>query len=124
MIVYRLSRRKYKSQLSGRGASIHGARWNRKGTEVIYTASSRALAMAEVLVHFTLQKFPDDYFMLMIYVADGIPQYNITEDKLPSRWNLFPYSHETQNIADDLFQEKKYGLIRVPSAVVKGDYNY
>lgn len=124
MIVYRLSRRKYKSHLSGRGAAIKGGRWNRKGTEVIYTASSRALAMAEVLVHFTLQDLPDDYFMLVIYIPDSIPLYHITEDHLPPDWNLFPYSQGSQKIGESILQTKNYGVIKVPSAVVKGDYNY
>ncbi len=124
MIVYRLSRSKYKSQLSGRGAAIRGGRWNRKGTEMIYTASSRALAMAEVLVHFTLQDLPDDYFMLVIYIPDSISIYHITEDQLPPDWSLFPYSQSCQNIGDAILQKRNHGVIKVPSAVVKGDYNY
>lgn len=51
MQVFRLSRKKYADVLSGQGAAIRGARWNSKGTEVIYTAENRSLAMAEVLIH-------------------------------------------------------------------------
>ena len=124
MIVYRLSRRKYKSELSGKGAAIRGGRWNLKGTEIVYTSSSRALAMAEILVHFTLQDLPDDYFMLVIYVPDSIPQYHIRENQLPSLWNLFPYCKGPQNTVEEILQERKYGVLQVPSAVVKGDFNY
>ncbi len=124
MIVYRLSRQKYKAQLSGIGAALKGGRWNRKGTEVIYTASSRALAMAEVFVHFTIQDLPNDYFMLMIYVPDSTPQYHITEDQLPLHWNLFPYSQGSQNVGEKVLQKRNYGVIKVPSAVVKGCFNY
>jgi len=51
MIVFCLSRKKYKDELSGYGASLNGQRWNSIGTEVIYAAESRALATSEVAVH-------------------------------------------------------------------------
>lgn len=52
--AYRLARKKYPVELSGRGAALRGARWNSPGTEIIYTARNRALAMAEVAVHLTI----------------------------------------------------------------------
>jgi len=61
MKVYRLSRLRYAGFLSGKGAAIRGARWNSVGTEMIYTAQNRSLAMAEVVVHLTLGTLPDDY---------------------------------------------------------------
>ena len=42
MEVYRLAREKYAKKLSGVGAAKYGNRWNSKGVEIIYTASSRA----------------------------------------------------------------------------------
>ena len=54
MEVYRLTRQKFASRLSGKGAAIKGARWNSPGVEIVYTAVNRSLAMAEVAVHFTL----------------------------------------------------------------------
>lgn len=124
MIVYRLSRKKYKSQLSGKGAALYGGRWNSKGTELIYTSKSRALAMAEVLVHLSLQNLPDNYYMLTIYIPDSIPMMNISIDQLPSGWNSFPFIRKTQNLCDALVQQNECGIIKVPSAVVKGDFNY
>jgi RES domain-containing protein len=91
---------------------------------MIYTASSRALAMAEVLVHFALQDLPDDFFMLVIYIPDSILQYHITEDQLPPGWKLFPYGQGSQRIGEAILQTRNYGVIKAPSAVVKGDYNY
>jgi len=124
MIVYRLSREKYKHSLSGKGAARYGGRWNRKGTEVIYTASSRALAMAEVLVHFSMKDVPDAFYMLTIFVPDTVPVIQINVSDLPEGWQSFPYLLDTQNIADHHFQDTRYGLVRVPSAVVRGDFNY
>jgi len=58
MRIFRLSRKKYASELSGIGASKSGNRWNSRGTEIIYCANSRALAMAEVSVHISLTTLP------------------------------------------------------------------
>ena len=72
MIVYRLSREKYKDRLSGYGASLYGQRWNSKGIEVIYTAQSRALANSEVAVHISLGILPKDYHMVEIDIPNSI----------------------------------------------------
>ena len=37
--------------LSGKGAELSGGRWNRKGTPMLYTSSSIALACLESVVH-------------------------------------------------------------------------
>lgn len=58
MIVFRLSSSRYAEDLSGKGAELYGGRWNSIGTPVVYTASSRALAMAEAAVHLHIQKNP------------------------------------------------------------------
>ena len=47
MRVFRIANEKYIRSLSGIGAERYGGRWNHKGTRVVYTAASRALAMAE-----------------------------------------------------------------------------
>ncbi len=72
MEVFRLSRAKYATQLSGFGASLKGARWNSRGTEIIYTAQNRSLAMAEIAVHFSLSMLPRDYRMLTIHVPTAL----------------------------------------------------
>ena len=72
MELFRLCREKYIKPLSGKGAAIKGARWNSVGVELIYTASNRSLAMAEVAVHFTMATLPDDYMMVTIQVPDDL----------------------------------------------------
>ncbi|MCK4561845.1 MAG: RES family NAD+ phosphorylase, partial [Flavobacteriaceae bacterium] len=83
MQVYRLSRKKYASELSGIGASKSGNRWNSKGTEIIYCASSRALAMAEVSVHLSLITLPNDFVMLEINIPKSITIEILNEKDLP-----------------------------------------
>lgn len=124
MKVFRLSRKKYANELSGKGASLSANRWNSKGAEIIYCASSRALAMAEVAVHLNLALIPNDYLMLEIYIPDSIKIQKIDNNKMPSGWDLFPHISPTQKIGDDFMSQNKYCVLSVPSAVVKGDFNY
>lgn len=124
MIVYRLVRSKYKDILSGAGASKFGARWNSRGTEIIYTAKNRALAMSELLVHLDMKEIPLDYYMLSISVPDKTSMLSVNENDIKESWNLnFEYRAVTRQIGDDFISEKKCCLLQVPSAVVKGDFN-
>ena len=113
----------YAWPLSGKGASIKGARWNSSGTELIYTAENRSLAMAEVVVHFSLGTLPDDYRMFRLLVPDNLKVITVHQKDLPDDWNAFPHSASTQRIGDEFALKNDCCLLRVPSAVTKGDYN-
>ena len=82
MELYRLSRDIHGKVLSGKGASISGGRWNSPGTEIIYTAANRSLAMAEVAVQFTLATLLDDYMMVTIHIPDNISIKVLSESEL------------------------------------------
>jgi len=123
MEAYRLSREKYAEPLSGKGAAIKGARWNSVGVELIYTASNRSLAMAEVAVHLTLATIPGDYVMVTIYLPDDISTQKLTESDLPPNWNAFPHPVATQVIGDKFVADNKYCVLQIPSAVTQGDCN-
>jgi RES domain-containing protein len=123
MEVYRLSREKFAGTLSGKGAALKGARWNSVGVEMIYTATNRSLAMAEVAVHFTLATIPDDYVMVTLFIPDDTRSYQLATTDLPPEWNAWPYSVSTQAIGDQFITENKYVALSVPSAVTQGDFN-
>ena len=117
MEVFRLSREKFATPLSGKGAALKGARWNSIGVELIYTAQNRSLAMAEVAVHFTLATLPDDYVMLTIKIPDEFLMKEIAEEELPSDWQEFPHPISTQKFGDNFVVENNYCLLRVLSVV-------
>jgi RES domain-containing protein len=123
MEVYRLSRLKFADSLSGIGSALKGARWNSIGVELIYTASNRSLAMAEVAVHFTLATLPSDYVMVTIYIPEDVKIKTIDISDLPLNWNAFPHPNSTQIIGDKFVIENKFCIYKVPSAVTKGDFN-
>lgn len=123
MNCYRLIRHKFTQELSGKGAAMYGARWNSKGTEIIYLSDSRSLAMAEVLVHLSLDTLPSDFVMMTITIPEGVPVSDVVPETLPEDWHIFPHSMKTQHIGDEFVLENRFCALRVPSAVVQGDFN-
>jgi len=123
MEVFRLSAAKWSESLSGKGAALKGARWNSAGTEIIYTASNRSLAMAEVAVHLTIANLPADYVMVTIYIPDDVSVMTLNVKDLPKAWNSFPYKQSTQIFGDIFISANKFCLLKTPSAVTMGDFN-
>lgn len=123
MELFRLSKKKWSEALTGKGAALKGGRWNSQGTEIIYCAVSRSLAMAEVAVHFALSALPDDYMMTTIYAPDNTSIKTLQEKDLPKDWNAFPYIAATHIFGDEFIRANKYCILKVPSAVTKGDFN-
>lgn len=124
MEVFRLSKEAFAHSLSGIGAALKGARWNSVGIEVVYTAANRSLAMAEVAVHFSVAMAPPKYQMATIHVPDDIAMTGIHTMDLPPDWSMFPHSETTKRFGDNFILENRYCLLKVPSAVTKGDFNY
>jgi RES domain-containing protein len=124
MKLYRLSKRKYATQFNGKGAAKSNNRWNSKGTEVIYTAESRALAMAEVAVHLTIATLPKDFVMITIDVPKDLLIDIINIDTLDTNWNMNLPSSNTKKIGDHFIDAMQVCILKVPSAVVQGDFNY
>jgi RES domain-containing protein len=124
MEVFRLSREKFAEPLSGKGAAVKGARWNSIGIELIYTASNRSLAMAEVAVHLTIATVPSDYVMTTIYIPDDTSLQKLNVTDLPLYWNEFPHHTSCQSVGDKFIGDNQYCVLQIPSAVTKGDYNF
>jgi RES domain-containing protein len=123
MTVYRLARSKFKNDLSGEGARIAGGRWNSPGIPVLYTTESRALCTLEIAVHTPLKIVPQDYMMICIDVPSNAIKQQISVKDLPPNWKFFPEIKHTQIIGDQFFLEGKHLALKVPSAIVAGDYN-
>ncbi len=124
MIVFRLSKSKYSKDISGKGAEISGGRWNSKGIPLLYTAESRALCTTEIAVHTPLGNIPFDYEIVSIEIPDDIKILELSVAELPDDWKSFPHSHSTQNIGDEFVIGNKFPVMKVPSVIVQGDYNY
>jgi len=124
MIVYRLSKAKYKNDLSGKGAELAGGRWNSKAVPILYTSESRALCTAEIAVHSPLGTIPSDYWIISIEIPDNVEISEIDPSTLPEDWDVAPHTNATQLIGDKFVSQGKTLVLKVPSAVVQGDFNY
>jgi len=122
MIVYRICKARYAKDLSGTGAERFGGRWNSKGTPLLYTSSSRALCLLELAVHLPLTNIPDNYQMVSIELPDD-KMSTLAKKKWPSDWNSIPHENASQLLGDAFVQNQKHLALKVPSAVVEGDFN-
>jgi RES domain-containing protein len=124
MIVFRLLHQNYGSGLSGKGAGIAGGRWNSPGIFMIYTSESRALCTAEVAVNLPLGNIPSGFEMISIFIPEDIIITEIREKDLLPGWRVFPLATITQKIGDEFIIQGKSLVMKVPSTVVPGDFNY
>ncbi len=124
MIVFRLSKADFSKELSGRGAQISGGRWNSKGVAMVYTSESRALCTTEIAVHTPLGNLPTNYDIISIEIPDDVKIEELDIEKLPSNWRTFPHLYATQVIGNDFVKLAKFLVLKVPSVIVCGEFNY
>lgn len=122
MILYRLSKYNYADDLTGTGARLYGARWNSIGTPMVYFASSKSLALLEVLVHLPPVLIPDDFCMSKFQVPDDFTEFNATQ--LPKNWREMQYQKNIQKIGNNFIKAKTSLFCKVPSIIINDEYNY
>jgi RES domain-containing protein len=123
MKVYRISKHKYIESLTGEGARLYGGRWNPKGTAVIYTSENRALATVEFLVHMPMSLVPKDIYLAEIQLPADWGWEQIDQETLPDDWRRSPPSRDLSDRGREWIERKESVLLRVPSAVVHGEWN-
>lgn len=123
MIVYRISKTKNIKDLSGTDARIFGGRWNNKGVSIVYASESRALATLEYLVHVPLSLMPTDLSLASTKIPDSIAPKNILKSQLPKNWRDYPAPSRLAKIGSDWVLSNETLLLRVPSAIVKDEFN-
>jgi len=123
MILYRITNCEYADDLGGTGARLFGGRWNSEGKSMLYLASSRALAVLEVLVHLPPLMIPDNYCLVEIDVPDSSITEMKTED-LPADWKDVSPPASLKQIGNKFLKKKEHLLMKVPSSIVPMEYNY
>lgn len=123
MQVYRIAKNQYLKDLSGLGARLYGGRWNHKGTGMIYTSESRALATVEFLVHVPLSIAPSDLGLATIQIPDEITLKEIPISDLPGNRRDYPAPTKQAEIGTEWATKNESLLLRVPSAVVDHEFN-
>ena len=121
MILYRIAKRAY-ADLSGTGARLFGGRWNSEGRSMVYLTSSRSLAVLEALVHLSPTNLPIDFCIMTIDAPDNFAEIKV--DQLPANWDEYPEPNSLKHIGNDFILKQKHLLLKVPSAIVKEEFNY
>ncbi len=124
MIVFRLCKANFANDLSGKGAEKSGGRWNSKGVALLYTSDSRALCTTEIAVHTPLGILPTNYVVMAIEIPNGSSIKELETDNLPYDWRSFPHAYSTQKIGDNFVKMANFLVLKVPSAIVQGEFNY
>lgn len=122
MLVYRLSNRKYASDISGTGAAITGGRWNKKGRPVLYTSESVSLSLLEMVVNIPPMFQPNLMLLVLEIPDDAIIE--IPLDLLPENWFKYPAPGILAEIGEEYYAGKNTLAIKVPSSVVHSNFNY
>lgn len=108
---------------NGEGAARRGGRWNLRGTRVVYSSDSRSLAALEILAN-----VDERHRLIQIAwccMAAELPGDAVEKPaRLPDSWREFPHTVATQEFGTRWVQEARSLALRVPSAVVPGEFNY
>src|SRR5690606_34382416 len=93
------------------------------GIAVIYTGQNISLCMTEVAVHMPLGIVPKDYELITIEIPDEEIQ-ELRKSELPEDWRLSLSMNETQEIGNRFVKKSAKMVLKVPSMVVQGEFNY
>ena len=92
------------------------ARWNPKGTNMFYAASSAALAQLEYLCIRGHVVGTQAWRMVFYEVRDETSIGEINPARLPADWNTPPHSLTTQEIGKQWLASSDSPFLKVPSA--------
>lgn len=112
-----------KNTFTGEGAKLYGGRWNNPGKLVVYTAESRALALAEILVHLEPTAVLSRYIVFQVEIDESYIAHLGLRD-LPKNWRAEPAPKRLQTLGDEWLDSGKSAVLRIPSAIVVGEFNY
>lgn len=121
MLLYRITRQLF-ADLNGDGSRLYGGRWNSEGRAAVYLASSRSLAMLEALVHLDPTNIPDNLCLMQIEVPDDVQDLDLK--LLPENWERYDDQYALKQIGNNFLLKKEKLLLKVPSAIVKQEFNF
>lgn len=118
--VYNIRKEKYAVSLRASGTSN---RWNKEGEYVIYSGSSRALSVLELVVH-RAGINPDHSYKLLVIELD-ITEEDIEEIKnLPETWYSLNAYPELQEMGSKWYKLCQKLVLKVPSAIIPQEFNF
>jgi RES domain-containing protein len=121
--LWRLCKAKYAaSALTGEGARLYAGRWNPAGVAMVYTSVSKSLACLELFVNLDPALLKDNYVEVAIDLPASLTVPSLDERDLPQDWRV-PGNLATQQLGADWVRSGRSVALRVPSAVIDGEWN-
>ncbi|MGB8421335.1 RES family NAD+ phosphorylase [Paraburkholderia sp.] len=110
---------------TGEGARLSGGRWNRKGTPMLYCASSISLACLETIIHLGAGEMPLNRYLVEVNVPIGLWKNRKAFDHYtaPVGWDALPVGKASLDAGDAWIASNKSLLLVVPSVIVPEDRN-
>ncbi len=109
---------------TGKGAEITGGRWNQVGAPMLYTATSRALACLETVVHLDAGALPLNRYLVRITVTESAWNAATQVDpEMLAGWDAQPAGKVSLDWGTTWAAGKSTLLARVPSIVVPEEWN-
>lgn len=100
-----------------------GGRWNTKGRPLVYTSEHPAVAALEVLVHVKRAQLLKDSFVMIEAVIPDESIVTLDPKALTAGWDSIEETKASTGIGDNWFDERISLALRVPSVVMKGQFN-
>jgi len=123
MRVWRLCRRAH-GAFDGDGARRFGGRWSLRGTPVVYTSASAALATLEYFVHLDVEDAPPDLVLIAADAPGSLAIEEIRVGRLPREWRRTPAPEALARLGTEWVRRGRTAVLAVPSAVVPVERNY
>jgi RES domain-containing protein len=106
----------------GQGAWLFGGRWNSRGTRIVYTSGTLALAALESLVHLN-PPVAFKYVAIPLEFDEALLE-TITIAGLPTNWTEEPPPPATMKLGDLWIKQARSAVLELPSAVIPAESNY
>ncbi|MEZ7275887.1 RES family NAD+ phosphorylase [Pseudoalteromonas sp. 68 DY56-GL68] len=127
MICYRIAPKVHNdltNALSGLGGLYAQGRWHFVGKPIVYTASSRSLAMLERLVNDTTDILSKNLSITTIQIPDDLKVIRFVASELPKAWDDHPYIADTQALGSNWLASMEAAVLQVPSSLCPDEYNF
>ena len=125
MIVHRICKAKYgKTAFSGAGGLESAGRWHRKGQSIVYAAPTLSLAALELFVHLGRTDSKIKFVSATATIPENLEIEVLDSAALPAHWYSSPPIGATMELGSRWCVEARSMAIKVPSAVVRGEFNY
>lgn len=110
---------------TGAGAKACGARWNRKGTALVYAATEISLAILETIVHFNAGGLPLNRYLVQIDIPDEVlaTSQRLELKDCPVGWDALPQGMVSLDIGEKWIASGASALLFVPSIIVPESFN-